>query len=360
MMGGAFTQHVTWRWCFYVNLPIGAATFLALGFLFNPSPRPQEQGSILERITRLDLVGAALFTPAVLMTLLALEWGGSTYAWRSATIIGLFLGSGGLVAVFAAWQAYKGEEAMIPPSVLRSRTVVFSSATMMFALGGIYAVVYYLPEWFQVVKGASPVRSGVMNIPAFLSQVVATVLCGGLVTKLGALNPWIWFGTVLMSVGTGLFSTFEVGTGSSRWIGFQVLQGFGFGCVAQMPVVAVQTALPPEQIPVGLAMAAFAQFFGSAIFVAVAQTIFGNVLITQLATLAPQIDAETLLLAGSAAVRSVVPAQSLPAVLLAFNKAVISTFYLSAGASVAALLVSLGIPWINVRGKNSMAGPTEA
>jgi hypothetical protein len=294
------------------------------------------------------------------MALLALQWGGSTLPWRSATIIGLFCGFGALTVVFVSWQWHKGDDGMIPPSVLRRRAVIFSSATMMFAMGGIFAVTYYLPEWFQVVKGASPVGSGVMNIPAFLSQVVGTILSGGLVSKLGALNPWINFGTILMSVGVGLYSTFAVDTGAGAWIGYQILQGVGFGCVAQMPVVAVQTSLPPEQVPVALAIVAFAQFFGGAIFVAIAQTVFQNVLISELSTLAPEIDAQALLLAGSGAVRDTVAPEILPVVLESFNKAIISVFYLAAGTSTLAFLVSWGIPWINVKGKNLMAPAGEA
>jgi hypothetical protein len=311
MLCGAFTEHITWRWCFYVNLPIGAAASLSLLFLFRLPRQPQEKGALVDRVRQLDLIGAALFIPAVLMALLALQWGGSAYPWHSGIIIGLFVGFGGLLAFFAGWEIYKKDDAMIPSSILLTRTVAFSSLIGLFALGGIFVAVYYLPEWFQVIKGASPIRSGVMNIPAFLSQVVGTVLAGGLVTQLGALNAWVWFGGVLMAVGTGLYSTFEVDTSSGHWIAYQVLQGFGFGTVAQMPVVALQTGLTPAQVPVGMAIAAFAQFFGSAIFVAIAQAIFANVLVSSLAADAPDVDVRSLLLAGSGAVRRIVSPENL-------------------------------------------------
>ncbi len=360
ILGGAFTQNATWRWCFYVNLPIGGAAAVALALVFNLPPQPRDKSALVDRLRQLDLVGAALFIPAVLMALLALQWGGSTYAWHSATIIGLFVGFGGLLAVFVGWEVYMKDDAMIPLSMVLSRTIAFSSLIGLFALGGVFVAVYYLPEWFQVVKGASPVGSGVMNIPAFLSQVLATILAGGLVAQFGALNPWLWLGAVLMAVGTGLYGTLDIDTSSGRWIGYQILQGFGFGTVAQMPVVALQTVLTPAQAPVGMAIAAFAQFFGSAIFVGIAQAIFTNVLVSQLAVEAPGVDVQALLLAGSGAVRHIVSPEDLPAVLEAFNKAIVSTFYLSAAACAAAVLVSLGLPWINLKAKRPVVSPGEA
>ncbi|KAL6789516.1 major facilitator superfamily domain-containing protein [Trichoderma sp. SZMC 28013] len=299
----------------------------------------QNEKSITNRVKDLDLVGAFLFIPAIVMVLLALQWGGSAYPWRSATIIGLFLGFGALLAVFIGWEVHKGDDAMIPPSILLTRTVAFSCLTLAMSLGGVFIIVYYLPEWFQVVKGAGPTHSGVMNIPAFLSQIVGTILAGGLVTKLGALNPWIWAGSVVLAVATGLYCTFDVDTGAGRWIGYQILQGFGFGVMAQMPIVAVQATLPPALAPVA--------------------TVFSNVLISELAIGAPDVDPKALLLAGSGAIRRIVPPGSLPAVLEAFNKAIVATFYVSAATSATSFFTSVGVPWINVKGKNLMKAPGE-
>lgn len=131
LIGSSLTQRVSWRCCFYLNLPIGGAVALALIALLHPPIRPSEQRPFVSRVKILDLVGAFLFLPATIMALLALQWGGNTYAWRSAQIIGLFCGAGFLLIVFIAWQLHMGSRAMIPPNLLTRRTVIATCLTSM-------------------------------------------------------------------------------------------------------------------------------------------------------------------------------------------------------------------------------------
>ena len=238
LIGGSLTQRVTWRWCFYLNFPAGALTAIGLIALFHPPVRPSEQKPIFERIKTLDLIGALLFTPSIIMVLMALQWGGNTYAWHSATIIGLFCGFGGLIMVFVAWQLYKGQEAMIPLHFLTRRTIVATSLTSSFCFSSLFVVTYYLPEWFQVIKGVSPIKNGVMNLALFIAQTLGSIIAGTMISKLGYCNPWILAGTVFSSVATGLYSTFTPSTGHAVWIGSQVLNGIGAGFSMETPLTA--------------------------------------------------------------------------------------------------------------------------
>jgi hypothetical protein len=169
---------VSWRWCFYINLPCGAVILPVLFLFFHPPVRDSDKGTLREKLQRLDLPGCAIFIPTIVMALLALQWGGHQYPWKSATIIGLLCGAVGLGAVFLAWEYHRGDDAMIPFSVTFQRSVIFSCLFQLCMMGAYISNIYYMPEWFQVIKGASPVHSGVMTLPSVASQTISTAFAG--------------------------------------------------------------------------------------------------------------------------------------------------------------------------------------
>jgi hypothetical protein len=355
VLGGALTEHASWRWCFYINLPIGAVTFLFLIFFFRPPTRIADSTTILQKLAKIDLIGAVLFIPATIMFLLALQWGGNQYPWKSATIIGLFLGGGGLVAVFMGWQHFKGDNAMIPPRLITQRTIFVACFINFFAMGAVLTSVYYLPEWFQVIKAVSPTKSGVMYLPLSLSDIMSATLAGLSVTYLGYANPSILAGTALMSIGTGLFTTFRPNTGAQFWIPFQILQGFGAGMTLSMPYVATQTVLKGDDIPVGTSLVQLFQFLGGSVFLAIAQALFSNTLTGSLSKLGSlgigKTEIDQILEAGSASVRKAVTEAQLPGVLNAYNDGIVSTFYVATAAAAAAFIIALGLEWRSVKAK---------
>ena len=285
------------------------------------------------------------------MILLALQWGGGKYPWHSATIIGLFCGFAGLFLVFTAWQLYQGERAMIPPRFLHKRTIMSSSLTSMCVFGSLFVSIYYLPEWFQVIKAASPVKSGVMNIALFIPQIIGSILAGTMITKLGYCNPWILTGCVFTSIAAGLFSTLQPSTNHASWIGFQVLYGLGAGFSMETPLTAAQTVLSNDEAGVGIALVTFFQFFGSSIFLAIAQAVFSNTLTTEIARRAPGVDVTTLMHIGTAEVRGFVTKAQLPGVLEAYDKAIARTFCVAAAASACGVLAAATGEWRSVKGE---------
>lgn len=165
---------------FYINLPIGGFVAALLVFTHVPDqlPKPPPLAVLKTLPTKLDLIGFALFAPAVIQLLLALQWGGITYAWNGAKIIGLFCGAGGTFAVFLAWDYHKGDDAMIPFSMVGKRTVWSSCVTYGLFMGQLFTISYYLPIYFQGVNGASPTMSGVYVLPTIGCHILAVLISG--------------------------------------------------------------------------------------------------------------------------------------------------------------------------------------
>jgi hypothetical protein len=141
-----------------------------------------------EKVKHFDLPGLFLFVPAIIMLLLAVQWGGNKYAWKSATIIGLFVGFGLTMIVFAGWQWRQQDEASVPPRIIRQRSILAAMVIVFMGMGSVQLIGYYLPLYFQVIKGASPVHSGLRLLPTVLANFLASILTGGLGMLFNALT----------------------------------------------------------------------------------------------------------------------------------------------------------------------------
>lgn len=356
LLGGVFTDKVTWRWCFYINLPIGAVTVLVIAIFFSAPNHHTKETTWMERIKKFDPMGTTLFLPAIVCLLLALQWGGTIYAWNNWRIIVLFCFFAVLILLFLFVQYVQQDNATVPPRIFFRRTI-WSAAFYSFCLGAAFlSSVYFLPIWFQAVKNASPVSSGIMNLPMLISVVVTSVMSGIIITHVGYYTPFMILGTVLLAIGYGLMSMFHTDTSKAVWIGYQIIAGAGAGAGMQQSMIAVQVVLDLADIPTGTAIIVFAQTLGGALFVSIGNNVFRNKLAEYLAKYIPNVDPALILKTGATGLQSVVDKADLPGVLLAYNDALTQTFIVGAAMASTSLIGALFVEWKSVKGKNISAG----
>ncbi|KAK4156844.1 major facilitator superfamily domain-containing protein [Chaetomidium leptoderma] len=356
LIGGGFTGGVTWRWCFYINLPIGAVALVFMVLCWNPPKEKREPARFMVHVKRLDPLGMFFFLPGVVCLFVAFQWGGSTYAWNEWRIILLFAVFAFCTAAFIAVQILKPETASVPPKVIMQRSVAFGTGFTFFLAGSMLMLVYYVPVWFQTVKQVDPVKSGIDTLPLVLSLVVSSIASGGITQKIGYYVPSMLLAPALMSIGEGFLSTLNRDSPTSHWVAFQFLSGFGLGFGMQTSGLAIQTVLPREDVSTGIAINFFVQQLGGAVFTSVGQTILTNMLVSQLSHL-PGLDPKLIVKEGATKLVHLVSPEDVVVVLDAYNNACRHIFLASMGLAFAALFCAFGMEWKSIKKGRNKPGP---
>ena len=335
-----------------INLPFGAVAAATVAFFFKTPDRKDSKLNFKQKIAEIDLLGCFFLICAIVCLLLALQWGGSVYPWSDSKVWGCILGFGLILLIFLYIQFKRGDRATIPPRILlRQRTVLASAWFSCFLAMALYVHIFFLPFYFQAVKGTTAEGSGIRTIPYLVSTTLASIVVGGSITAIGPYTPFTWIGSILFTIGAGMLYTLKVNSTAGYWIGYQIFAGAGAGACVQIPFIAVQVVLSKKDMPSGNAITIFFNTLGGAISISIAQNIFSNSLIKEIPKRAPGVNPATIIAAGATHVRQVTPADQLTGVIDAYNIAVTRTFVLSIACAAMAFLFSLLFEWRSVKGK---------
>ncbi|KAL2757250.1 hypothetical protein ACRALDRAFT_1029186 [Sodiomyces alcalophilus JCM 7366] len=360
LLGGLFTETIGWRWCFWMNLPVGAITVVVVFFCFQDPKRKIPSIGAWERFKTLDPLGSLTFMCAMICILLALQWGGQRFAWRSGEVIGLIAAGAVLVGIFGWIQHWNGENATVPPRLLNQRTV-WASGIFAFCLGAAFLLtIYWLPTWFQGVRGTNAIDSGIRILPMLGADVIISVVSGAVVGHFGYIKPVMMSSSILMAVGYGLMSMFQPNSPTWQWVVFPMLAGAGLGAGLQQPMMAMQTVLPLRDVPTGTAVMVFVQGFGSTMFLTVGNTVFNNLLQEGVRDNVPMLDPALVVQLSAESLLEMLDPEWRPALQTVYNSALTRCFFISAVAAAASFVGSSLIEWRNIKQKPEPTGEAAA
>ncbi|KAK3054433.1 hypothetical protein LTR09_004701 [Extremus antarcticus] len=273
IIGGAFTQAVSWRWCFYINLPLdGIAFFILLFFLDLKTPRTP----IMQGLKAIDWVGSLTIVGGTLMFLFALQYGGVTAPWDSALVLCLLIFGIVTWILFGIWEWKFAVYPIMPMGIFAGRSRLATLGVVFFHGYVFISGSYYLPLYFQTIRGASPIMSGVYLLPTAISLAIASIATGVFIKKTGMFLPPIYFGMFMMTLGYGLFVDFDANSSWTKLIIYQIISGLGTGPIFQAPIIALQAHINPRDIATATATLGFVRQLATSTSVVIGEVVFQN------------------------------------------------------------------------------------
>ncbi|KAG0652816.1 MFS gliotoxin efflux transporter gliA [Hyphodiscus hymeniophilus] len=352
LLGGVFAEDVTWRWCFYINLPIGGlAGAIILIFFKTPPQAVPVRASFKEKMLQMDIPGTITIMCAVVCYILAMQWGGQSKSWNDGSVIACLVMFGVIIVLFCVVEYYQGDRAMVVGRLLKDRTISVGMGFIFFLAGAWFLILYYLPIYFQAVFHVTASQSGIRNLPLIIGGTISTILSGGLLTVYGYPVPFLIAGSMMTTIGCGLLYTLSTHSTSSAWIGYQALAGLGVGLALQVPVISAQAVVAPSDLSSATAMILFAQTIGGAFFVTAGEVAFSNTLLRKLPLMAPLVDPQSVAATGVTELRKTFPAATIPGIISAYMSGLKVAYAIAIAAGGLSVLLSFASKWRNLKGK---------
>jgi EmrB/QacA subfamily drug resistance transporter len=370
LLGGFFTDTLSWRWVFYINLPIGALALVVVAIVLRSRKVRIEH--------QIDYLGAGVLSGAVVALILLLTWGGTTYAWGSATILGLIAASAILFVLFVVIER-RVAEPTVPMHLFKNSVFRISFSAGAIVGFAMFGALTFLPLFLQVVHGASATSSGLQMVPIMAFVLVMAIFSGRRVTATGTYRRFPIAGTALTAVALYLFSHIGVTTPFWKTAIYMAVLGTGLGLTMQILMLAAQNSVPYRELGVATSMAMFSRSIGGSLGVAVFGTIFNNRLGTNLpkqihripaSELTPSVKAGIGKLHGASVTANPAALKHLPpvvrhAVQVAFSDSLHTVFLVGVPFALLAVVLTLLLREVPLRGATGPgageppAAPTE-
>ena len=304
LIGGAFVQYKSWRWCFWINLPICGATFvLLLLYLDVHNPRTK----LSEGVRAVDWFGTVSILAVTLLLLVGLDFGGATFPWNSPKVICLIVFGTLMIGFFVFSEQRLAKYPLMPLSVFKNwsnnATFIVVSTHGIVLIG----IEYYLPLYFQSVLQASPLRSGILLLPLIVMQSAVEIIVGTSINRTGRYREFIWAGTILMTLGTGLYIHLGTNTSVAVVVGLEIVGSFGPALLFQGPMVAIQGSVSQVDTAAATASLGFIRSVSMALSIVIGGVVFQNSMDTRQSSLVSAGLSDSVLkaLSGSQAAASV-------------------------------------------------------
>ena len=280
IIGGAFTvSKAGWRWAFYINLLIGAVC-APIYLILVPSKDTQPGASLKSRIGKIDFVGFCILSGIFVALLMAISFGGAVYSWNSGRIIALFIVAGVLTIIYWLQQGLgigtPREIRLIPFEFFGNVPLMLVFVCEMTAATSTYIPVYFLPLYFQLVRGDSALTAGVRLLPLVCFLIASILIAGQVVSRTGHWEPWFFGGSALALIGAALLYTIDEHTSNAKLYGYSILTATGIGSYLQLPFAAAQAAVAPRWVFVAVGLISFAQLAAPSVALSIANTVFVN------------------------------------------------------------------------------------
>ncbi|KAJ5280070.1 hypothetical protein N7478_005442 [Penicillium angulare] len=276
VIGGCFAQKATWRWIFYINFPFIAIGTMLVAWSTSFKHKSQSQLSFRAKLHQIDYIGIALFVPSTASLLIPLTWGGVLFPWKSwHTLVPLLLGAAGL-CTFAAYEIQIAKHPIIPPAVFYNRTALISFLGFTAVGLIIWCNLYFLPLYYEAVKGFHPIMSGIALFPETFTLAPSAMIIGFLISRTGKYYWAVCLGWLVSTIGLGLLCLLDVETSTVKWIFLNLIGGIGLGMVLPSVALAIQASARDENLAMAVAISTFFRGFGQSIGVAIGGVIFQN------------------------------------------------------------------------------------